>query len=831
MTLSERPLRVLYLEDNSVDADLARRSLLRQSSQIQLEHVPTLAAALQRLTSAAPEFDLVLSDLSLPDGSGLELLAHIREADLPLAVVIITGSGDQEAAVTALRAGADDYLVKKGDYLNRLPVTLRCALAAFQDTRNMRRKPLRVLYAEPGAFDADLTRRHFARHAPHIRLEIVASGAEILERLGGTQPDDSLYDVVLLDYRLPGLDALEIVKSLRQEHGLSIPVVLATGHGTEEVAIQALRLGVDDFLVKREGYLQRLPLMLENVQKQAELNRAQARYRHLFASMRDAIIIADLSRIIIDANQPAMRMLFGYETQEILGQSTAMLYADPGEFEMAGREVFDRQAIAEGKLLDTRFRRKSGEVFHGELSALKLHDDKGVAIGNIGIVRDITERKRHEEQLKHLATHDELTGLANRALLLDRLEQSIHYARRSKRFVAVLLLDLDRFKVINDSLGHAFGDKVLCAVGKRLQQAVREADTVVRLGGDEFAILLAEVAEVEDVGLIAAKILRLLAEPHRLDGREVTLTASMGLSLYPKDSDDSATLIRNADMAMYRAKKDKQNSFAFYSPDMNQRIIETLELEVALRGALEREEFYLCYQPKVELLSGRIIGCEALLRWRHPQRGQVSPAEFIPLAEETGLIVPLGSWVLREAARQVREWEKQGLPVLSVAVNISGRQFREPDFVVKVERILAESGLEPRLLELEITESVAMEKVESAIMTWIDLKNLGVSLSVDDFGTGYSSLSYLKQFPIHSLKIDQTFVRDIASDPNDAAIASSVIALAKNMGLKVVGEGIETEEQLAFLRDRGCDMGQGYLFSPPLPADDYAKLLRQADNK
>jgi diguanylate cyclase (GGDEF)-like protein/PAS domain S-box-containing protein len=567
--------------------------------------------------------------------------------------------------------------------------------------------------------------------------------------------------------------------------------------------------------------------MLESAHKQAELNSAQARYRHLFAGMRDAIIIADSSRNIIDANQPALRSLFGYETEEVLGRSTSMLCADAVEFEETGREVFNRQSLATGKLLETRFRTKSGEVFHGELAALKFHDDKGIVVGNIGIIRDITERKCYEEQLKHLATHDELTGLANRSLLLDRLEQSIHYARRSKRLVAVLFLDLDRFKFINDSLGHGFGDQVLCAVGRRLQQAVREADTVARFGGDEFAIVLAEVAEAEDVGLIAAKILRLLAEPHRLAGREVTHTACMGLSLYPKDSDDAATLIRNADMAMCRAKKDKQNSFAFYSPDMNQRILETLELEEALRRALERSEFCLYYQPKIDLASGRIVGCEALLRWQHPQRGMVSPANFIPLAEETGLIVPLGTWVLREACRQAIQWQEQGLPALSMAVNISGRQFREPDFVDIVERALQESGLEPGHLELEITESVAMENVETAIMTWIDLKVLGVSLSVDDFGTGYSSLNYLKQFPIHSLKIDRTFVRDIASDPNDAAIASSVIALAQNMGLKVVGEGIEAEEQLTFLRDRGCDMGQGYLFSPPVPATEFAALLRQ----
>jgi diguanylate cyclase (GGDEF)-like protein/PAS domain S-box-containing protein len=684
-----------------------------------------------------------------------------------------------------------------------------------------------VLYAEPNAFDADLTRRFFAQQAPHIRVEVVGSGDEVLARMPQSPESPPAYDVLLLDYRLPGLNALEVVKALRLEGARQIPIVLVTGQGNEEVAVQALRLGVDEYLVKREGYLQRLSVVLENVQKQAELNQAEARYRNLFASMRDAIIIADNSRTIIDANQPALRTLFGYETEEILGQSTAMLYADPDQFELLGREVFHHQAAETGKLLETRFRRKSGDVFHGEVSALQLRDDKGIRVGNIGVIRDITERKCHEEQLKHLATHDELTGLANRALLLDRLEQSLHYARRSGRLVAVLLLDLDRFKVINDSLGHGFGDTLLGAVAQRLRQMVREADTVARLGGDEFVILLAEVAEVDDVGLVAAKILRLLAEPHRLDEREITLTASLGVSLFPRDSDDGATLIRNADMAMYRAKRDGRSAFAFYSPEMNRRIRETLELEGALRQALERDEFRLHYQPKVGLASGRVIGCEALVRWHHPQRGMVSPADFIPLAEETGLIVPLGTWVLQEACRQARVWQDAGLPALNIAVNLSARQFRKGNLPQLVEEFLRQAGLDPRLLELELTESMVMDDPVGAQRTMHALKELGVGLSLDDFGTGYSSLNYLRRFPVDSLKIDRSFIRDVASDPSGASVVTSVIDIAHNLGLTAVAEGVETREQLVFLAGCGCDMLQGFLFSKPLPAEEFADLLRE----
>ena len=828
MPTLESPLRVLYLEDNAVDADLARRSLARLAPHIRLEDVPTIAAARQRLAAARPDYEIVLSDLSLPDGSGLEFLAHIRERDLPIAVVIVTGSGDQESAVTALRAGADDYLIKHGDYISRLPATLTTALARFRSARERRSKLLRVLYAEPGAFDADLTRRHFAQHAPHIRLDIVASGDEVLTRMPEASPTGCTYDVVMLDYRLPGLDALEIVKSLRQGGWPNLPIVLVTGHGTEDVAIQALRLGVDDFLVKREGYLQRLPVVLENVQKQAELNRAEARYRNLFASMRDVIVVADTARTIINANQPALRTVFGYETDEILGQSTAMLYAEPDQCEMTGREYFNRQDVPGGALIETCFRRKTGEVFHGELAALKLRDDQDRIVGNIGIIRDITERKRHEEQMKHLATHDELTGLANRSLLLDRLQQSIHYARRSGRLVAVLLLDLDRFKVINDSLGHAFGDQLLCSVGERLQKVVREADTVARLGGDEFVVVLAEIAEIDDVGLVAAKILRLLAEPHRLEEREITLTASLGISLYPKDSADGATLIRNADLAMYKAKRSEQSSFAFYSPEMNRRIHETLELEAALRQAIERQEFLMYYQPKVELASGRMVGCEALLRWLHPQRGLMSPAEFIPLAEETGLIVSMGAWVLREACRQARIWQQQGLPSLGVAVNLSARQFRKGDLPQLVGGVLQESGLDPQLLELELTESMVMHDPAGAERTMHTLKELGVGLSLDDFGTGYSSLNYLRRFPVDSLKIDRSFISDVVDDASGASVVTSVIDIAHNLGKTAVAEGVETPAQLTFLANCGCDMYQGYWFSMPLPADEFADLLRRS---
>jgi diguanylate cyclase (GGDEF)-like protein len=439
-------------------------------------------------------------------------------------------------------------------------------------------------------------------------------------------------------------------------------------------------------------------------------------------------------------------------------------------------------------------------------------------------VENISEHKQAEEQLRHQATHDELTGLANRALLQDRLEQSIHYANRSRRLVAVLLLDLDRFKVINDSLGHGFGDELLCSVARRLEQTIREADTVARMGGDEFAILLAEVADVEDVGLVARKILEQLTQPYLIEGREVTVTASLGISIYPQDGTDAQTLQRNADVAMYRAKEEG-NSFRFYTPEMNQRVMETLELEADLRRALDRGELLLHYQPKVNLTTGRIAGAEALLRWQHPLRGLVPPARFIPLAEETGLILPIGEWVLATACAQIRAWQDQGVAAVPVAVNLSARQFRRAVLGETIQRILRECRVAPRLLELELTESMIMQDSEAAAATMQQLKALGVTLALDDFGTGYSSLNYLRRFPVDCLKIDRSFISDVATDASAAAVATSIVAIAHSLGLNALAEGVETAEQLDFLVKCGCDSLQGYYFSRPLPAPEFTALL------
>jgi diguanylate cyclase (GGDEF)-like protein len=434
------------------------------------------------------------------------------------------------------------------------------------------------------------------------------------------------------------------------------------------------------------------------------------------------------------------------------------------------------------------------------------------------------ERKHAEDQLTHLAQFDTVTGLPNRHLFRDRLGQSLTQAQRSERQVAVLFIDLDRFKAVNDTYGHAVGDTLLKQVAARLGECVRSGDTVARLSGDEFAVVLSGMAKADDAGMVAQKVVNALAAPFELDGHQAYISASIGVSLYPGDGDQVDTLLKNADTAMYRAKQQGRNGYQFYLPEMNERLMERLQLETKLRGALDRGEFRLHYQPKVSLDTGAISGFEALLRWQQGER-LVSPADFIPILEDTGLIVPVGEWVLRGVCEQIRQWQERGIAARPVAINLSTRQFQHKNLVLMVAQILRETGVAPDLLELELTESLLMSDAKEAAEMLHELKSLGVRLSIDDFGTGYSSLAYLKRFPLDTLKIDREFIRDTVTDPDDATLTLTIINLAHSMRLKVVAEGVETGAQLDFLRRNGCDEMQGYYFARPMPAEECLQAL------
>ncbi|HWQ38612.1 MAG TPA: EAL domain-containing protein [Burkholderiales bacterium] len=526
----------------------------------------------------------------------------------------------------------------------------------------------------------------------------------------------------------------------------------------------------------------------------------------------------------IEYVNPAFETITGYGAQEALGRNCRFLQS--GEHEQPGLNEL-RIAIQEGRDAQVVVRnyRKDGRAFWSQLTISPVRDAVGRVTHFVGIIVDISDAVRYREALEHQATHDTLTGLPNRSLLTDRISQGIANAQRHGWILAVIFVDLDNFKLVNDTLGHRAGDLLLQTVARRLRASVREGDTIARLGGDEFVLLMNEQPSKESVTQAVQRIVQAIAAPIVLDGHEIASTCSAGISLFPNDGADGETLLKQADTAMYRAKAAGRAGFQFFSAEMNANLSQRLAMEASLRRALERGEFELHYQPRIGLRSGAIEGVEALLRWRSADLGLIPPARFIPVAEETGLIVPIGEWVLRTAAVQMRAWQARGVPPMSVSVNLSPRQFRHTQLVQDVAAALAESGLAPERLELEVTESLVMESAEDFVARLHALKALGVAISVDDFGTGYSSLNYLKRFPVDRLKVDQSFVRDITVDADDAAIVRAIVQLGHSLGLEVTAEGVETAEQLEFLRAVRCDQAQGFLFSPARPAEEVEAFL------
>jgi diguanylate cyclase (GGDEF)-like protein/PAS domain S-box-containing protein len=549
-------------------------------------------------------------------------------------------------------------------------------------------------------------------------------------------------------------------------------------------------------------------------------------------SSLNAIVILDATdrHHPIDYVNPAFERMTGYRSEEAVGKQLAML-AGPETAE-AGRLEIERalREKTEGHTVAKSYRR-DGSFFWNDFHVAPVRDETGRVTHYVGVMNDVTEAKDYEAQLAHQASYDALTDLANRNLLQDRLMQAIAQAKRNSAPLAAVFLDVDHFKLVNDSFGHTVGDEMLQIVARRLRASVRESDTVARLGGDEFVLVLpgkaAGSAFEADITALMDKLLSQMSQPLVLGNREVRPTCSIGVAVYPQDGEDADTLLRNADAAMYRAKELGRNRFQFFTADVHERIRRRVELESSLRLALERDEFELHYQPQVGLASGEVIGVEALLRWRHPERGLVYPGQFIGFAEETGLIIPIGRWVLREACRQNKAWQDAGLPPIPVAVNMSARQCEQPDMHEVVAAILSETKLAPEFLELEITESISMADPEQSVPLMQRLKDTGVQLSIDDFGTGFSNLSYLRRFPVDRLKIDLSFVREITSDPGSLAISEAIITMSHSLNLQVVAEGVETLGQLELLNDRDCDFIQGFLFSPPLTAGEFARLMRE----
>jgi diguanylate cyclase (GGDEF)-like protein/PAS domain S-box-containing protein len=553
---------------------------------------------------------------------------------------------------------------------------------------------------------------------------------------------------------------------------------------------------------------------------EAALRESELRYRLLFEQNAAGVCVTEFHGKIVDCNTTFASML-GFNRTELIGQNVGSYYARPVERDELAAMLRDATSL---NSVEVELRRKFG----APLWVLQNLTLAGEAV-HMTVV-DISDRKRAEEQIEFHAYHDVLTHLPNRKLFTDRLMQNITRAKRYGRgAVAVMFVDLDHFKTINDTLGHEAGDELLLEMSRRLRDCVRDDDTVARLGGDEFTIILAELRHPEDAAGVAEKIILAVQEPMTIAGTTLEISASIGISLFPEDGVDPETLLRNADSAMYRAKESGRNTYQLCTEDMKRRAHERLSLETRLRKAISGGQLTLHYQPQIQLATGKVIGIEALVRWNDPERGLIHPSAFIPLAEETRLILPLGDWVLHTACRQMREWRDRGLDIPHVSVNLSARQFQHAEIVERVRSVLHETGLEASALDLEITETTAMQNAETTVEVLHALRALGVSVSIDDFGTGYSSLNYLKRFPITCVKIDRVFVRDLATNDGDAAIVSAVIAIARSLRLRVTAEGVENAEQLAFLRRRKCDAAQGYLFSRPVAAESLPAILTPPD--
>ncbi|WDZ95118.1 EAL domain-containing protein [Herbaspirillum sp. WKF16] len=570
-----------------------------------------------------------------------------------------------------------------------------------------------------------------------------------------------------------------------------------------------------------EGFMQDITERKEAAQA---LQEAERRYRSIFENAIEGVFQTTPDGTYIAVN-PALARIYGYRSPEdlIVGLRDIrhQLYVEPERRSEFMRLMEERGSVSN---FESRVYRRDGDIIWISENARAVCDEAGNLVCYEGTVEAITERKLYEAEIRHQATHDALTGLPNRNMLHDHLQRAIAGARQKSGLTAVAFVDLDQFKFINDSLGHQVGDELLKTVAQRLQSCLRDSDMVARQGGDEFVLVLQNQTGEAGIAEVMQRILAAVSRPWQAGDREFHITSSIGVSRYPADGRDVETLLKNADSAMYKAKEQGRNNFQFFAPWMDTQVSNRLEMLISLRRALDQQEFKLYYQPKLSLKDGRIIGAEALIRWDSPEQGMVPPDRFIPFAEEAGLIVPIGEWVLRTACRQNKAWQDAGLPPIPVAVNLSPRQMNQalPEFVAGV---LAQSGLSAAWLELEITENVVMKDAEKTVATLHTLKRLGLQISVDDFGTGYSSLSYLRRFPVDALKIDKSFVRDIARDADSAAIVKAVISLAHILNLRVIAEGVEDEEQHAFLRENGCDQVQGYYFGKPMSADDFTARL------
>ncbi len=816
---------VLLVEDNSVDARLIQESLAGAGwCPFRVEWVTQLSDALERL--GKEPVDVVLLDLTLPGCQGVEAFDRVFAAAPSALILVLSMADGEETARQAVQRGAYDNLSKGPGDIHWLPRSLRYAIerkAARDALWNSEARFRAMSDASPlGIFVSDAEGACVYTNAAYQKI----SGLTLEQTLGtnwstAIHPEDRQRVLAEWHDAARGQEPFQTEFRFQREDGSVVWTRLSTAPMRDGKVLRGHVQTIEDISERKSA---------EIVLRTAEdaLFQEKERAQVTLNSIGDAVLTTDMQGNVTYMNLVAEAMT-GWPRENALGRPLGQVFKIIEGTTRATAENPAQRAISEDKTVGLAANcvliRRDGLEVSIEDSAAPIHDRQGRVGGAVLVFHDVSESRAMALKMSHMAHHDFLTGLPNRALLTERLAQAIALARRNGKQLALLFMDLDNFKHINDSLGHAIGDLLLQSVAERLSAGVRTTDTVCRQGGDEFVILLVEIDQPQDAANVAEKLLAAAALPQLVGGNELHVTLSIGISVYPDDGQDVDSIMQNADTAMYHAKAAGRNNYQFFSADMNTCAVRRLVIEGSLRRALKQGEFILHYQPQIDIASGAMTGSEALIRWQDPHLGLVYPEKFVPIAEQTGLIVPIGRWVLREACCQVQAWLDVGLPAVPVAVNISAVEFRQKDFVDAVAQILKETGLAPGYLELELTESVLMHDAKSAASVLESLKAMGVRIAIDDFGTGYSSLSYLKRFPIDTMKNDQSFVRDIATDADDATIVSAMIGMGKNLNQRVIAEGVETQEQLAYLRTRQCAEVQGFLLSRPLAAEKFARML------
>lgn len=810
-------LSILAIEDSSADFRLIERHLRLAGLSATCKRIETFEELTQAVEAGG--WDIILSDYSVPQLNFENDLAliHQRLPDTP--VILVSGSIGEEKAVELLKLGVWDFILK--DNLTRLVPSIERCLREVSDrfARKTAEKELNeqqqlLSVVVEGSTDAVFVKDLQGRYLLVNQAASQFVGKPADQMIGH---DDSFIFPHSIASEIMAIDKAILGSGKTQTH----EEVITTFSG-EYLIFQVTKGPMFDHNGQVSGLFGIAHNITARKKREIALIESESRFSTVFHKNPLAIGISNYaSGRFIDVNE-AFLQLFCYERNEIIGHTATELnlWVYPEDKARMYTSLSEYGQIQNQELM---FRTKTNETGDALLSAELINIGSEQCV--LRMLSDITEKNKAQRAINYLAHHDALTGLPNRLLVRDRVEQAIATAKRDKHKIALLFMDLDNFKSINDSLGHASGDSLLEIISHRLRESIRGTDTVSRFGGDEFLVVLSGITTSDAVAEVCAKILEDITKPAKIDGHELSTSCSIGVTVYPDDGDDFDTLLRKADSAMYYAKDAKGNTYRFFDGKMNADAIELVGLRNGLRIALERNEFVLHYQPQIDLSSGAVIGAEALIRWRHPELGLLPPGKFIALAEESGLIVPIGEWALREACRQAMAWRKQGLPDLVMAVNLSAIQFRRGNLEETVISALKDSGLDPQFLELELTESILIGDTENVLQTVQRLKMLGIKLSLDDFGTGYSSLSYLKRFAVDKVKIDQSFISDMDKNPSDAAIVRAIIQMSKSLGLRTIAEGIEEAYLVKYLQIYHCDEAQGYYYSRPISSDDFVRWV------